>query len=389
MKIGTVTFVNDLNYGCVFQAYALQIVLKKLGFQSEVLDYWHSESNYLLTGINYHSKVGIKKKCGHFISNLFTSRVENNNSVLRSKETRTFIEKYIPLSRTIYKTYNELKNATEYDTYITGSDQIWNSKLHRRAFSLDFVRTGNRKIVYAGSFGMNNIPDEKKEYFKNMLSNYTNISVRELIGKKIIKELVNLDVPVVLDPTLLLDEDDFKFNKDFFCKDKYIFVYWLGAINKILPKLKEIADTEGIYIYYLSSRSRLIDIVGIRNFAKYFKIRKFLQENKKIKLMLSADPIDFLTLMKNAEYVITDSFHGTALSIVLKKNFISYISEYNRDNGKGSRIIELLESLNLNARIKHKFDDFFMEKTINYNDVAGVLHNRRLESIDYLLNALS
>ena len=202
MKIGIITFHRAVNYGAVLQAYALQHALEGLGAQAEILDY---RNRYIESCYDPYSLKGNKLKALAKIALLGGVRRKKNEAF------RSFNKKYLRLSEAVYKDSEQLAGAEKfYDAFITGSDQVWNTSCadFDPAYFLTFVKDKKKKNSYAASFGLSEIPKEYEAEYKKRLAGYRQISVREAQGRALVKELTGRDVPVVLDPTLLLTEKD-------------------------------------------------------------------------------------------------------------------------------------------------------------------------------------
>ena len=242
-----------------------------------------------------------------------------------------FINTKLRVSNIIYNSENELeKISKEFDYYISGSDQVWNirSKDFSWANLLDFCKSG-RKISYAASFGPLKIDWEKydKEKFKNLLNQYTHISVREEGSNENIKKLIGKDALIHVDPTMLLSKEE-----------------WVNLLD-----LKKIKNKKYILFYSLEPNEEMIKLVKkvskILNLpivvTKYNNKFDYLNSFKK---EYSTGPIDFLELIYNAELVLSSSFHGTVFSILFNKNF------YAINGMDDNRINTLLKSLKLEMR---------------------------------------
>ncbi len=216
---------------------------------------------------------------------------------------------------------------------------------------------------YAASFGISCIADELKDSYIENLSKFRDISVREKSGKQIVKELANKEASVNVDPTLLLPKEEWKriTNEDA-SSEKYICVY-------------KINSSQGYkYAKQLSKRN------GIKSYC--FKTR-IIVLSERIGKNEYASPTDFLKNIANAEYVITDSFHGCVFSIIFEKKFIACLDS--RANNKNTRITELLDSTGLQNRlINDELKVLEIQKEINYLSVKEKLMVEREKSIKYL-----
>ena len=366
MKLGIMTWFHYRNYGTALQVTALSEMLKNIGAEPYVIDYipcsfFRSIPNYNLMGI--FKKIR-KSKCsnGQFYTNekkelLFNAFIDNHLN---------FTEKCEDLS--------DLESLNNYyDGFVCGSDQIWSPLVFNPHFFLDFVKDSNKKIAYSPSFGVECIDDIYiKNKTKKLLADFKYLSVRERAGKKIIENLTSKKADVVLDPTLLLTEHQWKTLLNLKSKsDKpYMFVYMLGQnedhweeINKIANKLN-------------------LEIKAVPVFDK--------DSNRPGCVESAIGPNEFLELLYNASYVCTDSYHGLLFALNFKKNFTVFKRFKNNDTkNQNSRVLDLLETIGLNDRLfKGKHSLKTTELKIDYDRIERTLEALRQKSIEYLKNAI-
>lgn len=340
-KIGIVTIVT-INYGNRLQNYALQEILNKLGFVT-------------CTFKRDISLLGIKQKIKVLTQTVFQTK---------GAKFRRF-DSYIHFADEIV-TRDDYPNGINdrYDYFIVGSDQVWNPHYDFVAGKCDFLEFArdNQKISYAASFGVSEIPFERKTEYAEYLKTFKAISVREKKGSKIVEELADRKATVVLDPTLLLDESEWKKVEKkpvFSPKKKYVFVYALGdKTDRFKDKIKQSKEKYEI-----------------------FDVRS-LQKNGK---ELPVGPSEFLYLIRNAEEVLTDSFHATVFSIIYHKKFVTF----NRPGlNMNSRIESLTELIGAKNQMT-ECGDLNCETEIDYVNVDRILEEERRKSIDFLKNALT
>ena len=368
-KIGIITFHNAHNYGAMLQAYALQQKLLENN-KVEIIDFRNSyiDKNYKLFRRSRNPVNMIK----FFINDL----KEYKKNKERYDKFENFIKNNYILTKEHYNSEKELKeNAPELDIYITGSDQVWNCNIAGRlldAYTLNFGKKGAKRISYAPSIGMSEIDEKYKQEYINKLSIIDKISVREESAKESLIKIIDKNIDVVLDPTLLLTReewdkrisekiDDFKINQ------KYILAY---VVKK--------DENYNKMVNYLSEKTRL-NVVHFQNENKNFK-----------NLCVSAyteGPFEFVNLIKNAEYVICTSFHATVFSIIYNKKF--WVIPHKET---GSRVTNLLEKLGILDRVKNNLEEFKKldyDKAIDYERVNKKLDEERKKSINWLNNAIN
>lgn len=364
-KVAIITFHAAHNYGSMLQAYALQTTIKDIGCECDVINFRTDRQKDLYTV--FTKRKGIKyllKNASHLL--YYKSLKEKYDKF------ESFLDKHIKLTDMQYQSLEELENADfDYDYYISGSDQIWNPipADFDWAYYLPFVKNGKR-IAYAPSFGqLSSLGDEKtKAQISKYLYEYDRISVRESGSKRNVKELINKDVQVVLDPTLLLEKEKYD---ELVCKQtlvegEFIFLYTLFAT----PEIIEVAK-------YFSKQLKLPIVVS--NFSnQYDCINSFTKR-------FSSGPEEMLWFIKNARLVLASSFHGTVFSIIYKKPF--YAIGGNTD----ARISTLLDITGLSARsidknnMKTKINQAF---DISFDEAIQKLERERQTSMDYLRKAL-
>ena len=349
MKIGIVTINDNNNYGNRLQNYAVQEVLKKKNhFVETILNepYTNTREKFvlrLLKNIGYKGTYSTNEK--------------------RKKNFEEFNKKITFSSKRI-TAYSKCK---QYDYVIVGSDQVWNPYFGRmrEVDLLEFVEE-QKRISFAASFGVTNIPENKKEYLKKAISNFKKISVREDAGKKIIEEISDrTDIEVVVDPTMLLLKEDWE---------------------KVLLKPKKEIESKYILLYFLGNiseeRMNLINEFAVKN---SFQIINILDKNGSF---YDAGPSEFLYLIKNSEFVFTDSFHACVFSFLFEKLFVVFDREQNGIKSMNSRIKTFLNKFQLENRFfenEKTLDDY---KEINYNQSNKLLENERNKAFKFLNEAL-
>lgn len=360
-KIGILTFQESYNFGAVLQAYALQTKLKELNYKVEI--------------INYHSKYKEKMYSGKYDKN--KSLLSNINTIIsfplqngRKKKVNDFKKRNLNITSSVFESYEQLKEySKKFDYIICGSDQVWNynNTGYDERYLLDFVESEDKKVAYAASMGVSDIGPKEVDFYYNNLINFQKISVRERTASKLLKNIIKRDVPVVLDPCLLLESKDWeklivKNNK---INYNYIFVYYVHYSKELISYAKKLSKETKLPVI-ISSRT-------IRELKDGFKNRNLSVE-------------DFITTVKNAQYVITNSFHGTVFSIIFNKKFIVFTNNRNKAN-TNSRLLDLLNTLNLEDRI-YKKNKNTIYKTWNKYIVIKKLNKLRNESIKFIKDSL-
>lgn len=366
MKIKTLTTYNVYNYGASLQAYALQQYLINQGHDVEIINY---QPEYLRRKYDYRW-VNPESKMSKYALTRFIYRImkflQRQTTLKRKAAFDNFTNNMLRQTKIKYLDYSELKkNPPEADLYIVGSDQIWNVFYETGrddAFFLDFVRKG-KKVSYAASFSYINIDGENKKRIKRLLDDFTAVSVREYQGVDILKE-IGVESEWVLDPVFLLSIEDWKaimcpFNK----KEKYLLVYDFEK-NK---KLKDFA------LRY--AKEHKLEIYSINDTYPLFYADKNFN---------NAGPIDFLTMIYNCDAFISNSFHGTAFSIMFNKP----VFVFNRHRHKvNSRMESLMTLFGLSDCIEPSSDNIKVYcKYFDYNRINSIIEKERKKSYSFITN---
>lgn len=372
MKVGTLTFHDAINYGAVLQSFALVETLNKLGVTAHVIDYRNSKQQEL------YDPIKIKQK---LIANLKTSPIRGTlrlfrylffhkrNYTVKFDKFNEFINSRINLFPLVNNSVSSIKE--NFDALICGSDQIWNPSILTNFDPVYFLQFDIDKkvkhISYAASSGSVEILQNKSDFF-DLLSNFDSISVREKSLNNYITQNSDFHVTTVIDPTLLLEDFDYR----------KILNY---ELNQIYPKKYNL-------IYSLSGNETLIKFakkISEETETEVIEISSAYYQNKNFKNHVNtAGPMDFIHLFDNSEIVITDSFHGVCISIIFKKQFYCALA-----NNRNSRIVDLLSDLNLTNRIINTDMINSQLSPIDYNAVYNKLTFLRKKSIDFLRNSLN
>ena len=369
--IGIITIHKINNYGSVLQAYALQKACEDLGYKVEIIDYdfpneFHADNPYAITGVD--NSVNEPR----WIKMLFALALKKQH-----KGIAAFVRKYQHLSSGRYQSPDLISRTPPiYDVYITGSDQLWSPR-HCNGdptFMLNFAPDGSKKISYAASFGTNSIPPELRNRYQHYLSRYTAISVRENSGAELVHSLISKQADIVLDPTLLLNGQQWNLiaYPHRVIEKKYILCYFLNYSFNAFPYADELAD----YIQKCTG----YEIVRVARPPHRLNCSHTTYK-------IGASPEDFLALVRDAEIVLTTSFHGTAFAVNYGRPVFSIVKN---KGASDSRQSSLLHNLGLSQQIIEIETPFPVPEASIY-DVASeqkILEALRKKSMAYLANAL-
>ena len=363
-KIAIITLNGYHNYGNRLQNYAMQEVLKDLGFTVETLVINLDQNNNLK---QYNLIDKLKNITLDKIYNKILTYTRKDIINKREQVFKKFTNEFI-----VEKKYDFVNNDVlseirdEYDHFIIGSDQVWNPIYINKLpiYFLTFIPK-NKKISYAASFGVNKIPAEYLDKYSHYLQNINRISVREETGANIVKELTGRHTPVLVDPTMLLTKEKWLSiskednNKP---KEKYLLTYFLGDVSYEYKKtIRRIAKEKNLKIVHLAS------IKAHKNYI--------------------AGPSEFIDYINSASVLCTDSFHGCVFSILMKTPFIVF--ERIGSQSMYSRIDTLLSKFRLEFRKAEYIQTNDQIFECDYSHIPSILQNEREKAFDYLKEALN
>lgn len=380
-KIGLCVCYDTKNFGSQLQVLATQEMVKELGYDYEIIRYGKKLTpSFLLKSVprllnpNFLSGKIRKLKKNRALKKYPDIR---KNVKIRNQRFERFAKKYFDHMSPVYKGWAELEKGTEnYDAFLCGSDQLWlPGNLGSHFYTLEFVPYEKSKIAYATSFGVSRIPWYQKKRTARYLERFQALSTREVRGSEMIQELAGLSSSVVCDPTLLFDAEQWSklIPVRPVVKEPYIFCYFLGTNpkhRKIALELKKATGLKVVTIPFLDH---------------------FVQEDVKFgdRRLYDVDAEDFVNLIRHAEYVLTDSFHGSVFSILHHRQFITLNRfDDNSGNSRNSRIDSLCALLGLSGRRYHGDIQNAIQGQIDYEAVEKKLSDLRADSILYLKNAL-
>lgn len=362
MKIGIITLPPHHNYGGILQAYALQTVLERMGNESELVVRDHVDNPSfkgwcvrLLVMAKLISKLHFRRAIGCLPC------LKNRHTKMVTLNTSAFIRKYI---RGRHKRLSEVRPG-EYDAFVVGSDQIWrrayNDKIGRTNAFLNFAYKWNnlRRVAYAASFGMDQTDYKQSLHGKvtKLLAKFDAVSVREKSGIDICREFGREDAVHVLDPTMLLTSGDYnRLIDDKPLRSGVMFSYILDSNPALYALVDKVSTLLGVKPVKMSVRDEVSPPVE-----------------------------DWLSGFRDAEFVVTDSFHGTVFSIIYRKPFVVF---GNRGRGM-ARFESLLGLFNLQDHLISSVEEFDSGKDYSIpNSVYDILDEKKRLSMDFLYNAL-
>ena len=375
--IGACLEIKNNNYGSMLQSFATQKMMDEYGIQYELLNYKKKYTPlFVLKSIpRLLNKVIWQEKINENQKKRFLKRNPELMSDVkkRSRAYDQFRESYFNHPVVTYYGYSKLKEESKkYSAFITGSDQLWSpSGLPTNFYNLMFTYEDAVRISYASSFGVKKIPWYQRGRTRKFLDRIQHVSCREESGKEIVKELTGRDVPTVADPTILFNGEEWKelLPIDRVQEGKYIFSYILGTDKKYRDEVLKLSKETGLPIVsihqYVDADLDFGDVS-----------------------VTDAGPAEFVDLIRNAEYVCTDSFHGSVFSILCHRKLVIF-NRYSdsSSSSKNTRIDNLCGKLGLSDR---RFSGDIIKDAkgeIDYFIIDNKLEDIRRESIYYLEQA--
>lgn len=360
-RIGILTYHKSYNCGAVLQAHALQLAVQRLGYDCCVVDYGHigEASRFLFRSSGFRPFLGAVKR---FVLSLGVEDAKRR-SYLR------FREREMRLSPHYVKTSDI--PVLQYHRFVTGSDQVWHPVISEgeAAYFLDFA-DDRQKVAYAPSFGVEVLPAEFEAVCRNWLPLIPALSAREEAGQRLIRRLTGRDVPIVCDPTLLLSADDYG-RMEAPCRRKkpYVCVYAIGEHPWMTEVAVQVARERGLEV---------VMIVG-GGFAQW-------RFRRGVRYRSAVGPAEFLSYLHHAEFVVTNSFHGTVFSLIYQKPFYACANT----NGANSRIETLLRHVGLEARLLARASDdrVTCQCSVDFSQSSRRLDVLREGSLTFLRQAL-
>lgn len=379
MKVGLCTPYKVDNYGTKLQAYAVQVKIKSLGYEVEIVNFdRRSDHRFVKLLKRYANKEYLQGKLRKKTDARKNSALMRVNLIVRKDAINSFDKSHYKLTPLI-KGYHELCHCAEqYDAVICGSDQIWlPGSINNPTTTLEFAPKNCKRIAFAPSFGISNVPDNRKKEYAKFLKEFDALSVREVQGAENVKELTGMDVPVVLDPTLSVEPSVWSKLADegrSRVQEPYMFCYFLGRTEQHRTEARKIADRLGL------------KLVIMPHFKEYVPADEACADV----CLYDVTPSDFVRMIRDASYVCTDSFHATVFSILNHKRFMTFERFKSTSvNSANSRIYSLLGQLNLLEHIWSEKTTAIQEDTLpNYSEVERILLDLRKKTTEYLQNAL-
>lgn len=351
MRVGILTFPNSPSFGATLQMHALYRALQNLGCEVEIVNY----RNTFMSKKKHIRKTGRMKD---YINSVF--------DIPRKIRFRDFERQLSFFPKRILGEKDDLKQiADRYDYLICGSDQVWNPKVTGEDLNyfFSFCEEDAKKISYAASFGVNELSGDYALRVKEQLEKFHCISVREEQGVRIVSSLLHEECALVLDPTMLISSDEWRSceQKPAGLPSRYIAKFIFNYRGDVEDEIRTLEKQTGLPV--LTVGGTLLSKLKGGNFTG------------------SIGPREWLYILDHADYVVTDSFHGAAFSILFHKNLLVSLA-----SATNSRLKTLLHTFDLDNRI---IGGVSVNDRIDYEHVQAIMNKNKVHSLDFLKKALN
>lgn len=376
-KVGLVTYYGD-NYGGILQAYALQTVVKKQGLECEIIsnDFLKKERRSHTFAKKMKASLQLLRNPKVYLSKRRSYRAHSTEVAFRAKRFENFRNLYLDIFHTGYTTYEQYAEiADKYDIYLCGSDQIWNPNLYSQNgfYFAEFGAKVALKVAYASSIGLSQVNTKQAEFMKPMLEQLDIISTREQKGAEIIKSISNKSARVVLDPTLLLNADEWlRLSAPPLFEKPYLLCYLFGERAYVDDVKRRVKELTGLQVVTMPFVARELDSDDVKLF--------------------DVGPSEFISLIRNASLVLTDSFHATAFSVNLRTPFIS-LCRFDKNDKKSmnDRLVTFLNTVGLQDRLLDADSpiaaDYLYD--VDFEGAHMLLEEKRYADTRFLIEALN
>ena len=353
-KIGIITFHNAINYGAVLQSYALERFLINRGENAEIIDY-----RCPAVDIQYSFKCPAKSSS---VLNFFAHNITCFFRSGKKNRFEKFVKDRLVLSE---KVDRESLHSCKYDVVITGSDQVFNPYCSKSdpSYFLDFATTAE-KYSYAASCGSIEQFNASKLDTIGLLNSFKMVSLRERTSVEYLKDKLNTEVLLSVDPVWLLKKEEWSKLLGFANRRPYILVYNLMDLKSLRRYVKKFSKEKKLPVISINRT-----IMGDMTYLPFSKLRS------------NCSPSEFLELIANSSYFFTDSFHGTSFAMIFEKKFGVFLND--SKNNTNSRIVDILNLSGLSDRIV-KDDNYDADASIDHKVIKDRMRELISESEKYV-----
>lgn len=353
-----ITLHNCINYGAMLQAYALQTALSRLGHKVVIINYGHHPDPPRI----FSGKRGLVA-----IPHAIFYLLQRGKRLRKYRRFIDFQDRFMQLTRHYPDLASLEADSPTQDVLVCGSDQIWNPDLEfHHEYFLNFGDDSARRVAYAPSFGVAEMPSESNELFARLSARIDSLSCRESSGVKIIEEVTGRNATHVCDPTLLIDPDHWLSisAKPEGLPPRYILVYALVNSAPINEAVARIAKALSLPVVCIQ--------IGVRN-----------PSYPAATIFRDAGPLEFLGLIANSDFVITNSYHGTLFSVLFRKRF--YCPKFGSRNERMRDLLSVIGMIDCQD-LEHTMST--LPSQIDYDSVTSRLSEHIGSSMGFLKNAI-
>lgn len=370
-------YYKNYNYGGMLQGYALHRVVTELGYSCDIISYDVNENKNPV----YQNVAQQCKQYGMFsaIKKIFEKVIAKFNFTIKDVlvSRQVLFDKFMEMNAAGTEVFTDENLATlnnKYKMFISGSDQVWNPNAVRKLYLQGFVRDDRKKIAYAASIGRDKFSKYEADILIPYIQRFDYLGIREKTGKELLEEYIDRNMDTVLDPTLLLNRDDWSIvTTERLVKEPYALVYFFSDSFKVRKQLEIFCEQRGLKLVLIP----------------YAKQEFNLGDHKgKCIRLYNVGPSEFVSAIKYADYVFTDSFHGAVFSIIHGKQF--YVFERNKKGhvSMNSRLYDLLDTFHLKNRLLVMDSSIKAIGDIDYKQVDSILAKEKEKSTNFLKEAL-
>lgn len=378
-KVAILTkFYKNYNYGGMLQGYALHRVVEHMGFDCDIISYdvWKNPNPVYKNVLQQCQQYGIKAAIQKVIERIIAKQNYRIKDLVNDR--KALFDAFMIGTQANTKEYEDsnLKELNAlYDFFISGSDQVWNPNAVRNLYLQGFVNDNTKKIAYAASIGRDKFSEHEAGILIPFISQFNHLGIREKTGVNLLHNYIDNEIETVLDPTMLLSPKEWdEVASGRLINEPYALFYFFSDSYEIRCKAEEFCRRKGLKIVLIP-------------YAK----QEFNYGDSKVECLRLEiiGPKEFLSAIKYADYVFTDSFHGSVFSIIYNKEFAVFERNKKGHVSMNSRLYDLLDTYGLSDRLISNYEALDSLTSINYETVNDILIKKKIDSFDFLKNALS